>query len=153
MPTAEPIRFYSNREEPYGCFSNFSPHGFELDGQWWPTSEHYFQAQKFAGTPLAEEIRQTPSPMAAANKGRGRRVPLRADWEQVRDDVMRRAVWHKFAAHPELQAILLGTGEALLIEDARNDAYWGCGADGSGRNQLGKTLMEVRARLRTPPAG
>jgi predicted NAD-dependent protein-ADP-ribosyltransferase YbiA (DUF1768 family) len=31
-PTTEPIRFYSSREEPYGCFSNFSHHGFELDG-------------------------------------------------------------------------------------------------------------------------
>ncbi|HKC73877.1 MAG TPA: NADAR family protein, partial [Chloroflexota bacterium] len=41
------IYFYSTREKPYGCFSNFSPHGFELDGVWWPTSEHYFQAQKF----------------------------------------------------------------------------------------------------------
>jgi hypothetical protein len=27
-----PIYFYSAREKPYGCFSNFSPHGFELDG-------------------------------------------------------------------------------------------------------------------------
>ena len=42
------IEFYSTRG-PYGAFSNFSPHGFELDGHWWPTSEHYFQAQKFAG--------------------------------------------------------------------------------------------------------
>lgn len=41
------IYFYSAREKPYGCFSNFSRHGFELDGQWWITSEHYFQAQKF----------------------------------------------------------------------------------------------------------
>lgn len=37
-------------------FSNFSAHGFELDGKWWPTSEHYFQAQKFVGTPHMEEI-------------------------------------------------------------------------------------------------
>jgi ribA/ribD-fused uncharacterized protein len=75
-------------------------------------------------------------------------VPLRADWEQVKDEVMRRAVWQKFATHHELRAILLGTGEALIVEDARNDAYWGCGPDGSGRNQLGKTLMDVRERLR-----
>ena len=50
------IYFYSTRDE-YGCFSNFSQHGFELDGAWWTTSEHYFQAQKFAGTPHVEEIK------------------------------------------------------------------------------------------------
>ena len=44
------IYFYGADEVPYGCFSNFSDHGFDLDGVWWPTSEHYFQAQKFAGT-------------------------------------------------------------------------------------------------------
>lgn len=37
------IYFYSTREQPYGCFSNFSRHGFELDGAYYKTSEHYFQ--------------------------------------------------------------------------------------------------------------
>jgi ribA/ribD-fused uncharacterized protein len=44
------IRFYSVGAE-YGCFSNFSPHPIRLKGKTWPTSEHFFQAQKFAGTP------------------------------------------------------------------------------------------------------
>ena len=60
------IHFYSNREVPYGCFSNFSRHPFELDGYTWPTSEHYFQAQKFAGTAHVGEVRRAPSPSAAA---------------------------------------------------------------------------------------
>lgn len=47
------IYFYMIGEE-YGCFSNFSPHCFELDGLYWPTSEHYFQAQKFV-TPHLEK--------------------------------------------------------------------------------------------------
>ncbi len=63
------IYFYSDRENPYGCFSNFSRHGFELDGVYWPTSEHYFQAQKFAGTP-ADQIRQVKTPKDAARLGR-----------------------------------------------------------------------------------
>ena len=50
------IRFYSTTGA-HGCFSNFSRHPFELGGKRWPTSEHYFQAQKFAGTPREEEIR------------------------------------------------------------------------------------------------
>ena len=39
------IHFYSTTGE-YGCFSNFSRHPVFLKGKRWPTSEHYFQAQK-----------------------------------------------------------------------------------------------------------
>ena len=55
--------------EPYGEFSNFSPHPFELKGKSWPTSEHDFQAQKFAGTEHEESVRQAKSPMVAAAWG------------------------------------------------------------------------------------
>lgn len=43
---------------------------------------------------------------------------------------------------------LLATGDAELVEYARSDSYWGCGADGSGKNMLGRILMEVQAELR-----
>lgn len=142
------IYFYSNREQPYGCFSNFSSHGVDLDGAWWPTVEHYFQAQKFAGTPYAEKIRLASAPKQAAEMGRSRQQPLRPDWEQVKDAVMLKAVQRKFELHAEPRAILLSTGDEELVESAPGDYYWGCGADGSGRNQLGKTLMQVRAALR-----
>ena len=142
------ILFYSPRERPYGCFSNFSAHGFTLDTAWWPTSEHYFQAQKFAGTPHVEQVRLASSPMEAANLGRQRDLPLRADWEAVKDDVMRRAVLCKFETHADIRTLLLATGDAEIVENAANDYYWGCGADGSGRNMLGVVLMQVRQILR-----
>jgi hypothetical protein len=44
--------------------------------------------------------------------------------------------------------VLLGTGDEELVENAPGDYYWGCGADGSGRNMLGRILMEVRSGLR-----
>src|SRR5436305_14669006 len=111
------IYFYSPRDA-YGCFSNFSRHGFELDGLFWPTSEHYFQAQKFAGTPHAEVVRQARSPKDAANMGRERNRPLRTDWEQVKDDVMRRAVLCKFQKHADIRAILISTGDEEIVENA-----------------------------------
>ena len=142
------IFFYSTRGKPYGCFSNFSRHGFELDGVWWPTSEHYFQAQKFAGTPYAEEVRQAQSPKHAAAMGRDRRFPLRSDWEQVKDEVMKRAIRRKFETHADIRAVLLSTGDEPIVENAPRDYYWGCGKDGSGTNRLGQILMEVRLFLR-----
>jgi ribA/ribD-fused uncharacterized protein len=145
-----PIYFYNTKDQPYGCFSNFSAHGFELDGLYWRTSEHYFQAQKFAGTEHVEAIRRATSPKIAAEMGRSRERPLRVDWEQVKDDVMRKAVMAKFEAHADIRAILLGTGDAQIVENAPGDYYWGCGKDGSGKNMLGQILMEIRDLLSAP---
>ena len=142
----ERIEFYSTRDA-YGDFSNFAAHSVYLDGKSWPTTEHYFQAQKFVGTPYAEEIRRAKSPMIAARLGRSRKHPLRKDWESVKVSVMHAAVLAKFSQHAELTALLLGTGDALLVESTYNDSYWGDGGDGSGKNQLGKILMQVRETL------
>ena len=141
------IKFY-NVGDAYGCFSNFAPYPIQLKGKIWPTSEHYFQAQKFAGTEHGEAIRLADSPKIAARMGRSRQRPLRPDWERVKDDVMREAVLAKFTQHPDIRAILLSTGEAYLVEHTTNDDYWADGGDGSGQNRLGQILMEVREHLR-----
>jgi len=56
----------------------------------------------------------------------------------------------KFTQHEDLKAILLGSGDALLVEHTENDDYWGDGGDGSGKNRLGAHPHE-RPR-RTAPA-
>lgn len=138
--------------EPYGCFSNFSRHPVLIDGLEWRTTEHYFQASKFLGTDNdhALAIRAVDSPMAAARMGRSRSHPVRADWESTKDDVMRRAVRAKVAQHDDVRAALAGTGDAEIVEHTPRDAYWGDAGDGSGRNMLGRILMEVRAELLDP---
>jgi ribA/ribD-fused uncharacterized protein len=141
------IQFYATTG-PYGAFSNFSKNPIQMKGEIWPTSEHYFQAQKFAGTAHEVEIREAATAMIAARMGRERKRPLRADWDAVKDTIMREALLAKFSQHPKLTALLLGTGEARIIEHTANDRYWGDGGDGSGRNRLGDLLMEVRAALR-----
>ena len=141
------IVFY-RLNEPYGEFSNFSPYPFEIKGKVWPTSEHYFQAQKFAGTEHEEAVRQAKSPMIAARMGRSRERPLCPDWEAVKEDIMREALDAKFMQHPGLRSLLLDTGDAELIEHTKNDSYWGDGGDGSGKNRLGQLLMELRTKLR-----
>ena len=140
------IYFYKINDK-YGCFSNFAHYGFELDGKWWMTSEHYFQAQKFCGTEYEEIIRLLDNPMKAAEMGRNRKLPLRADWEQVKDDIMRKAVLAKFTQNKEIKNVLLSTGKETIVENTSNDYYWGCGKDGSGKNMLGIILMEVREKL------
>lgn len=141
------IQFYGTRDA-YGCFSNFARHSIFLDGKKWPTSEHYFQAQKFHGTEHEEKVRLCKTPRQAADLGRSRKLPLRTDWESVKDDVMLRAVRAKFTQHDDPRALLLATGDALLVEHTANDSYWGDGGDGSGKNRLGEILMSVREELR-----
>ena len=141
------INFYYV-DEPYGEFSNFTAFPIDIEGKTWPTSEHYFQAQKFAGTEHEELIRSELSPMVAAKMGRDRNRPFRPDWEQIKDDVMRRAIRAKFTQHASLRNLLLGTGDSILVEHTKNDAYWGDGGDGTGKNMLGKLLMEIRGELR-----
>ena len=143
-----PVYFYDTNENPYGCFTNFSRHGFELDGEWWKTSEHYFQSQKFVDTPHVEEIRKLATPRQAFDLARKLKDLIRPDWGQVRDDVMRKAVLRKFEFNPDIRSVLLSTGDALLVEDSPTDSYWGRGADGKGKNMLGIILMEVRQKLR-----
>jgi ribA/ribD-fused uncharacterized protein len=148
------ILFYRANEIPYGVFGNFdSKHPIYLDGKIWPSTEHYFQAQKFAGTEYEDAVRMTPKPRDAAAMGRDRNLPLRADWEQVKDTIMREAVRAKFNQYPDLGQLLLDTGTAELVEHTTNDSYWADGGDGSGKNMLGKILMEVRIDLRIKQAG
>jgi ribA/ribD-fused uncharacterized protein len=140
------IRFY-RVDEPYGFMSNFARYPIQVDGCEWPTSEHYFQAQKFAGRPEEEQVRSARTARRAAHLGRT--LPgLRRDWEAVKDDVMLNALRAKFRQHPDLRAQLVATGDRLLVEHTLNDAYWADGGDGSGRNRLGELLMQVRAELR-----
>ncbi len=141
------INFYSTQGE-YGCFSNFSRHPVWLKGKSWPTSEHYFQAQKFAGTTHEEDIRKAKTPGLAAQMGRDRKRPLRRDWEAVKDGIMHEVVLAKFSQHADLKEVLLATGDARLVEHTFNDSYWGDGGDGSGQNMLGQILMRVREELR-----
>jgi len=137
------IYFYT-KNDPYYEFSNFAKYGVELDGVWWQTVEHYFQAQKFHDPDYREKIRLAVTPKLAANLGRSRKIPIRIDWENVKYEIMKRAVLKKFHTHEAIRDLLLSTDNEDLVENAPGDYYWGCGADGSGKNKLGLILQEVR---------
>ncbi len=97
------IAFYDVHALPHGALSNFSKHPFTLGGLWYPTAEHAFQAAKFVGTPQAETIRRIRGAKDAARMARDCRSLVRSDWDQVKDDVMRRVLAAKFAEHEPLR--------------------------------------------------
>lgn len=143
--TQDPIYFYT-KNDPFYELSNFAPFGFECDSVYWPTVEHFFQAQKFLDPEHRERIRRASSPRDARALGQSRAIPIRADWEAVREDVMYQALRLKFR-RLELQALLLSTGTRPLIEASPFDHFWGAGQDGSGQNRLGLLLERLRQEL------
>lgn len=147
----EAIQFYSVNGA-YGCFSNFSPHPVVIDGVTYPTTEHYFQSQKFLDPKIQRRIITASTPMQAAQLGRRRDFPLRKNWESCKDAIMLQAVRAKVAQHPEVKEALLSTGNAPLIEHTANDSYWADGGNGTGKNRLGKILVQVREEIRQEQA-
>ena len=143
----EPIYFYT-KTMPYWGLSNFSPPGVETDGTYWPTVEHYFQAQKFADPILQERVRRLPTAKEARALGQSRALPLRFNWDEIRDDVMLDGLRFKFRV-PIARELLLSTGDRQLVEASPFDHYWAAGKDGTGLNRLGQLLMQVRSELRS----
>lgn len=118
------------------------------------TVEHGFQAAKATRCEDWHHLIAADGPKEA--RARGRQITLRPDWDSahptsgltVKATVMLALVGEKFR-HEPFRSLLLGTGTRVLIEDAPWDGYWGPGADGHGRNALGRLLMKVREDLRT----
>lgn len=143
----EKIYFYS-RTKKFFELSNFSLHPIIVENKRYATNEHYFQSVKFLDADYQETIRSAPTPAKAKSLGTSRAYKIHLDWDTKRIDVMRRCVWEKFTQHKELTELLLSTGDSILIEDSPKDVFWGVGENRTGKNMLGKILMETREKLR-----
>ena len=156
------IRFFI-REEPYGFLSNFDRTGFLATAwgiEWYyPTNEHYYQAQKANCREMHNYIKNAPHARVAMVLGRQlehnkylNEKYMKEDWDILKDPTMLTGLRCKFAStttYPiHLATALLETGDAVLHEDNPEDFYWGIG-DGSGVSMLGKLLMQVREEIRT----
>jgi len=129
----------------YRFLSNFHPSVISIDGKPYPTVEHMYQAAKTGEPHQKDWIRGSETPGEA--KGRGRRVNIRPDWEQVKVAAMLILLRKKFNI-PELKEKLINTGDAELIEgNTWGDTFWGV-CNGVGENNLGKLLMRVREELK-----
>lgn len=161
-PYDSKIIFFYKTWDPYGAFSNFSPHPIQMpDGSGsyvtWSSVEHYYQAHKFVGVnePVAkdcvEKIKSAKSPEEAARMGRSMQKQrpdlVRSDWEGLKIDVMYRALKCKFSIYPHLQSMLLTTAGSVLVEASPHDLFWGGGREGEGLNYLGRLLMLIRSEF------
>ena len=138
--------------DKYFFLSNFFRHAVcGAHGQVYPTAEAAFHGGKTDDPALRAWVAAAPTPRIA--KARGRKVPLRPDWNDHRHVVMRAVLTTKFS-DPVLADRLLGTGDAVLVEgNTWHDQFWGCCRCGRtacrapGQNWLGRYLMAVRQEL------
>lgn len=128
----------------YRWISNFYPCEVYLDRIKYPSVEHAYQAAKTTG-----DRSLFLDCTAAEAKARGQSIPLRADWDEIKIDIMKMLVWQKFYCQSnKLGERLLETGNSVIIEgNDWGDTFWGV-CDGVGENNLGRILSEVRNSVR-----
>ncbi|KAH9983832.1 hypothetical protein BJV77DRAFT_1041098 [Russula vinacea] len=136
----------------YGKFAGLlyhSLHSVMYEEDLYPTALHLFEARKFLyhRPDLAERIRRCErvEEITAMSEGLGEFV--RRDWGNVALSTMDDVLYLKFRQHGDLRTLLLDTYPADLVYVELGDPFWGDGA-GAGMNELGKSLMRVRERLR-----
>lgn len=114
----------------------------ELGSITYPSAEHAYVAYKTLDLQQRRHIATIPNP-----KSYGRsQLELRPNWEKIKLNIMRNVVYAKFAQNPDLAEKLRATGDVQIIEgNTWGDRFWGQCPLGTGRNELGKILMEVRA--------
>ncbi|GAA1892310.1 NADAR family protein [Lapillicoccus jejuensis] len=163
----ELVLFYGHRPEPdgsvgLGCLSQWWPAPFEVDGRRFATAEHWMmwcKARLFGDADAASRVLLEDDPAVAKKVGRSVRDFEKDAWTAESSRVVVEGNLAKFAAHPPLRDVLVGTGDAVLVEAAPRDVIWGIGLGAAnpkaqdprtwrGRNRLGFALMRVRERLR-----
>jgi len=112
------------------------------------STEAFYQAMK---TLDADERIKFQGYDGQTSKREGRKLILRDDWHQIKDEVMKFALKKKFSQEP-FKSLLINTGDAEIIEgNYWHDNYWGsctCSKCGNnGLNTLGKMIMDIRANL------
>lgn len=130
----------------YDFLSNFSKAKVEMDGVVFPSLEAAYQAAKF--DKLGDRLRFRMMPANMAKKA-GKQAKINPKkWDEKKYGIMLELVRDKFSRSP-MKKKLLDTGDAELIEgNWWGDRYWGV-CNGSGENNLGKILMQVRDEIRT----
>ncbi|MGV9246879.1 NADAR family protein [Streptomyces sp. NPDC003710] len=161
------LHFWGHRPRRDGqigpsCLSQWWPSPFTVDGVEYATAEHWMMASKarlFGDADAERTALRAPNPALAKKAGRLVRGFDEAIWERERFAIVVEGSVHKFAAHADLGAFLLGTGDRVLVEASPVDRVWGIGLAAEdeaamdperwrGPNLLGFALMEARERLR-----
>lgn len=115
----------------------------------------YLKALQFTDIDMADKIAETQDLKLVKELGRKVKGFDPKEWEEVKEDVMFKALQHKFDANPRLIKKLLDTENLILVEASPYDTIWGVGlketdpkildpSNWVGKNLLGVQLMRLR---------
>ncbi len=143
-------------KDVFGGLSNMAGYfPLEVNGIKIRTSEALYQVCRFPHRMEVQRliIEQT-SPMTAKMKSKPYRKDSRPDWDFVRVRIMRWCLRVKLAQNWEsFGKLLLDTGDRSIVEESRNDDFWGAKPKGEktliGTNALGRLLMELRDEIKS----
>jgi ribA/ribD-fused uncharacterized protein len=144
-----------------GCLSQWWPAEFSVDGERYPTAEHWMMAGKarlFEDKEGLDAVLAARNPGAAKAAGRQIRGFDEQRWNAARYGIVLAGTRAKFSQHPELGQFLVATGRQVLVEASPYDRIWGIGMASTnpdtlrpsawrGLNLLGFALMDVRDLL------
>lgn len=157
----EIIGFYSGDRNDYtgneyagnrdiACLSNYSKDPLIYGCRNYSTAEHAYQCQKPINRAHMSQIFGCLTPLDAMKMGTDKNLPIRQDWHSYRLHIMWEILLCKFTQRDFCKKALLETKDAYLEFRAPTDSFWGTGsanAGGTGKNNLGKMLMEIRSIL------
>lgn len=155
------VVFFYGVRNANGEFSNHHICSFKVNGNTFCCVEQYMMAQKaliFRDFQVFNKIMNSKNPVEMKHLGREVKNYRSSVWDEVREKVVKTAVFAKFSQNEYLKEKLLGTGEKLIAEANPTDRIWGIGMSKSdkevmlkmdewGSNLMGKILMEVREEL------
>jgi ribA/ribD-fused uncharacterized protein len=132
--------------EDYRWLSNFHECVIHYRGLIFGSTEAAYQAQKTLDEVQKEEF-QYMTPKESKKIG-AHGVVLRADWDDIKVQMMYEINLEKYTRHEYLKEKLIATGTRHLEEtNWWGDQYWGV-CKGAGQNQLGKVLMQIREEIK-----
>jgi ribA/ribD-fused uncharacterized protein len=139
---------FSGSKGKYCVFSNLYKHPIKLDNIEYPTVEHYLAYQKFVNTDkeYADSILEQKKAAVVTNMAITKKHVSRDDWNTVSTEFLTKALNKKFEDN-NLRSILVETGNTKIVFENKKDNNFGVGSDGTGKNILGKALMNLRKSL------
>jgi|JI8StandDraft_1071087.scaffolds.fasta_scaffold21880_3 ribA/ribD-fused uncharacterized protein len=131
------------------CFSNFSAYEVNIWGRKFKTSEHAYQFKKFENDDEVRElIFNAASPYDSKILSQQYKDRQAVDWDSRKVAVMEEIVRAKLSQHPHVRKKLLETGDRDIVEDSKDDYFWGWGLDHTGQNIHGKLWMKLREEIK-----
>jgi ribA/ribD-fused uncharacterized protein len=139
------VAFYGNKGQDlfgnfYECHDSMTYNGITARN-----SEALYQGSKFTDPELKQKFNNLKG-IQAFFLARKMTKYVRPDWNQIKRNIMKEILEIKFS-DPVYAFALIVTADRYLVEHCPvkgRDNYWSDNKDGSGQNELGKILMEIR---------